>query len=96
MSKKVTVKLNDKGIIELFKSPGVVSWLQDVGDYVASIATGMAEDGAEYAARSHQADRTAIVNVYPNNAKAASDNYENNTLEKALGASGLPRSKPTQ
>lgn len=94
MSGKVKVVLNNQGIIELFKSPEVVSWLQDVGDSVADTATGMSQYGGEYGARAHLAARTAIVNVYPDSKEAAHDNYENNTLLKALGASGLPSSKP--
>lgn len=92
---KVEIKLNPKGIMSLFKSPPVVSWLQDVGDSVAGTASGMAqEDRAEYSARAHVADRTAIVNIYPDSEEAAHDNYENNTLLKALSQSGLPRTKP--
>ena len=92
---KIRFKINRAGIRELFTSPEVNNWLQDVGDSVAEIATGMAHiDGAEYAARAHNANRTAIVNVYPENKEAGLDNYRNNTLEKALGSSGLPRTKP--
>ena len=94
MSKKVKFVLNKQGVIQLFTSPEVVSWLQDVGDSVADMATGMLHNGGEYGARSHLADRTAIVNVYPASEEAAQDNYENNTLLKALGSSGLPSSKP--
>ena len=91
MSKKVDFKLNRKGVIELFKSPEVNAWLQEVGDEVANIAGSMY--GEEYAARAHNADRTAIVNVYPATKEATRDFYEHNTLEKALGAAGLPRIK---
>ncbi len=91
MSKKVKFKLNRKGVIELFKSPEVNAWLQEVGDEVANIAGSMY--GEEYAARAHNASRTAIVNIYPNSKGAAHDNYEHNTLEKALGVTGLPRTK---
>ena len=95
MSKKVKFVMSDKGMIELFKSPGMVDYLQKVGDAVADTAESIAmEDGSKYAARAHLADRTAIANVYPNNEEAAGDNYENNTLIKATGACGLPNTKP--
>lgn len=94
MSKKVEFELSDKGVIALFKSPEVNAWLQDVGEYVADIAANMyGGDNVEYAARAHNADRTATVNVYPNSKEAAHDNFEHNTLLKALDASGLPRTK---
>lgn len=95
MSKRVKIELNDEGIIELFKSPEMLSYLQEVGDSVADTAEAVSViDDSDYGARAHLADRTAIVNVYPDNEKAAVDNLENNTLVKALGASGLPRTKP--
>lgn len=94
MSNNIKFKLNDKGVIEFFKSPGVQAWLQECGDHVANIAEGMAiEEGAEYSARAHLADRTAVVNVYPDNREAAQDNYEHNTLMKAKGASGFKATK---
>ena len=94
MGKNFKFELNNKGVIELFKSPAVQSWLQDCGDYVADLAEGMAqEEGAEYSARAHLADRTAIANVYPDSKEAAHDNYEHNTLLKAKGASGLKQAK---
>lgn len=91
MSKRVEFKLNPGGIMELFKSPEVNSWLQEVGDNVAGIASDMS--GEEYEARAHNADRTAVVNIFPASREAALDNYRNNTLEKALGTTGLPRKK---
>lgn len=94
MGNNIDFKLNKSGIIELFTSPEVNAWLQQVGNDVAGIADSMSDAGAEYGARAHNASRTAIVNVFPNNAEAARDNYDNNTLLKALSASGLPKSKP--
>ena len=94
MSKGFKFELNNKGVIELFKSPAVQAWLQDCGDYVADLAEGMAQvEGSEYSARAHLADRTAIVNVYPDSKEAAHDNYEHNTLMKAKGASGFKQTK---
>lgn len=95
MSGKIKFELNNKGVIALFKSPEVNAWLQGVGDDVANIASNMyGGENVEYGARAHNADRTAVVNVFPASKEAAHDNYEHNTLEKALGVSGLPRSKP--
>ena len=94
MSKKVKFEINQKGMIEFFKSAPVQAWLQDCGDYVADIAEGMAqEEGSEYSARAHLASRTAIANVYPDRKEAAHDNYEHNTLLKAKGASGFKQTK---
>lgn len=93
MSKKVKFVLNRRGIIELFKSPEVQGWLQEVGDNIASRAESMAGvPGAKYGARSHLASKTAIVNVYAANKEAGEDTYENNTLVKAKGI--LPIHKP--
>ena len=94
MAKKVRFELDPKGIEELFKSPEVNEWLQAVGEDIARSAESMSEYGGEYGARAHNATHTAIVNVYPDSKEAAHDNYENNTLLKALGASGLPTTKP--
>ena len=94
MSNGFKFELNDKGVMELFKSPAVQAWLQECGDYVADIAEEVAQvEGAEYSARAHVADRTAIVNVYPDNREAGLDNYINNTLMKARGSSGFKEKK---
>ena len=95
MSKKVKFKLNKAGVVQLFTSPEVNAWLQQIGDGVADRASSMAsEPGAEYGARVHNANRTAIVNVFPANEEAAKDNFENNTLVKAKSV--YPSSKPKQ
>lgn len=95
MSKKVKFKLNKAGVVQLFTSPEVNAWLQQIGDGVAENASGMSGvAGAEYAARAHNADKTAIVNIFPANEEAAKDNYENNTLVKAKSV--YPSSKPKQ
>lgn len=95
MSKNTKFELNKNGVIELFTSPEVESWLQSVGNEMADTASGMSKvEGAAYGARSHNAGRTAICNVYPDSKEAAKDNFENNTLLKARGALGLPSKKP--
>lgn len=83
----VEFELNLKGLNELMKSPEMVAALDEVGEAVARNA------GEGFAKRTHQANWVAICNVYPNSADAAKDNYENNTLLKALGSSGLSTSK---
>ncbi len=92
MAKKVKVVLDKRAVVELFKSPEVHSWLQSVGNEVAGAATGMSK--GQFAASTHDASFTAIANVYPEDVLAARDNMKNNTLLKALGASGLPKEKP--
>lgn len=76
-------ELNLAGLNELMKSPEMQAALTSAGQAVASAA------GGDYGVRTHVASFVAITNVYPDSAKAAKDNYENNTLVKALGAAGL-------
>lgn len=84
---KVDFKLNLPGLNELMKSPAMESCLEEAGNAVASMA------GADYAVRVHKASFVSIANVYPNSKEAAADNYKNNSLVKALGASGLSMTK---
>lgn len=84
---KVKFTLNLPGLNELMKSPAMEAALEEAGNSVASIA------GGDYGVRVHQASFVAIANVYPASEKAAEDNYKNNTLVKALGASGLSLTK---
>ena len=76
-------ELNLPGLNELMKSPEMQAVLTQAGNAVASAA------GGDYGVRTHVASFVAITNVYPDSAKAAKDNFENNTLVKALGAAGL-------
>lgn len=76
-------ELNLPGLNELMKSPEMQAVLTQAGSAVASAA------GGDYGVRTHVASFVAIANVYPDSAKAAKDNFENNTLVKALGAAGL-------
>ena len=80
---KVDFKLNLPGLNELMKSPEMVSVLEQAGNTVATLA------GDDYGVRVHQASFVAIANVYPDSKAAAADNYKNNSLVRALGASGL-------
>ena len=76
-------ELNLPGLNELMKSAEMQAILTQAGNAVASAA------GGDYGVRTHVASFVAIANVYPNSAKAAKDNFENNTLVKSLGAAGL-------
>lgn len=85
---KVEIKLNLPGINKIMKSEGIQSKLSQAAQAVANIA------GPEYAAEDPRAIRwIGIVNVHPASKNAAHDNFENNTLLKALQAAGLPLTK---
>lgn len=81
------IELNSKGIIELFKSPEVESWLNDIGSQIANAA------GPEYSYRTFNAGFEKLCNVYPDSKKAAHDNFKNNSLVKAVGVVGIPTKK---
>ena len=85
----VKVKLNLPGLRAVMKSAGVQDHLDKVGADVAGTASAMS--GEAYGHRVHTADYLAIVNIYPDSKEAAHDNYENNTLLKAM--SGYPPTK---
>ena len=87
MSKRVIFKLDIEGLNELMKSDEMQAHLEKAGEAVAKTA------GTGYASSVHVADYTAIANVWPDTPEAARDNYENNTLLKALTASGLRNKK---
>lgn len=76
---KVKVKLDINGLRELMKS----DWMQGVLDEQASSAIHRA--GTGYGSRTHIASYVAITNIYPETKEAAKDNYDNKTLQKALG-----------
>lgn len=83
MAKDVEFKLNLLGLNDLMKSKPMQDSLLEAGQTVANIA------GEGYAAEVHVANFIAISNVYPDSKEAAKENYEDNTLLKALGSSGL-------
>ena len=89
----VKVELNLRGINEMMMSPEIQAALTEAGEAVARNA-GSQAGGAEYGVDTHLADYVAITNVYPADKKAASANYADNTLLKAVGAVGLPTRKP--
>lgn len=87
----VDFELDINGLRELMKSGEMKGVLDEAGRTVAGRAQSMS--GAEYGHRVHDASYVSIVNIYPNSEEAAKDNYENNTVLKALTSSGYPRSK---
>lgn len=76
---KVRIKLNDRGIQELLKSQEMQSILREQGQAVA------AQAGEGYASNVVVYTKRAVAQIYPTSAESAFDNYENNTLLKALG-----------
>lgn len=84
---KVEFELNLPGLNELMKSPEMQAQLDKAGNRVAQIA------GKDYAASPNTGRFIGFSNVYPNSRQAAHENFTNNTLIKALGASGLRMSK---
>ena len=83
----VKFELNLSGLNELMKSAEMEAVLDEAGAAVASAA------GAEYGHRVHQANFVALCNVYPDSKEAAEENFEENTLIKALSQVGLSMSK---
>ena len=88
---KVDFKLDINGLRELMKSGEMQEALQEAGNAVASRGSSMS--GESYGTRVHTASYVAICNVYPDSDEARKDNYENNTMLKALSSAGLPMSK---
>lgn len=88
---KVKFELDLKGLNQLMKSSEMQAVLQQAGERVASRAE--ADSGEPYGVRVHTASFVAIANVYPDSEGAKADNFENNTVLKALTSSGLPLTK---
>lgn len=84
---KVEVKLNLQGINEVMKSPEILSAVEAAGEAVAGYA------GADYATRSGVINYIAYCNVYPDSKEAAKENFEDNTILKAVSAVGLKLTK---
>ena len=83
----VRFELNLPGLNQLMKSAEMQKVLDEAGAQVAKKA------GSDYAASPKTGRYIGFSNVYPNSKKAASENYNDNTLIKALSASGLRMSK---
>lgn len=88
MAKKVKFELNMKGLNDLMKSSEMQSVLLEAGQSVAEAA------GSGFEAEVHQADFTAISNVYATDHQSRKQNLEDNTLLKAVSTVGLPTHKP--
>lgn len=80
MAGKVEVKINYAGVGELLNS----QWAADCCAEVAQQVAERAGDGYVVAAP-HSTGQRVAVNVYAETKEAAKDNYENNTLLKAVG-----------
>lgn len=79
----VDFKLNLPGLNELMKSGEMQSHLHKAGQAVASAA------GSDYTSKTYVINWVAVENIFPASEKAARENFENNTLVKALGSAGL-------
>lgn len=87
MADIVKVKLNLPGLNELMKSEGIAGAVEDAAKAVADAA------GGDYGTSVNQGRWIAIANVFPESKEAAKENYEDNTLLKAIGAVGLVQTK---
>ena len=83
----VDVKLNLKGINELMKSPEILAACEEAGRAVAQAA------GSEYGTSSGTINYIAYCNVYPDSKDAAKENFEENSILKAVSAVGLKMTK---
>lgn len=96
MASKCRVELNLKGLNELMKSSAMTEILEERGAEVANIASDMGIAGrgkGSYRSAAIHGNWINAVNIWPADEDAARDSYENNTLIKALGSSGLPLKK---
>ena len=87
MANKVEVKLNLQGINEVMKSPEIQSACEEAGRAVAQAA------GSEYGTSSGTINYIAYCNVYPDSEDAAKENFEENSILKAVSAVGLKMTK---
>ena len=75
----VTFQLDRAGVGELLRSPEMDTVVMEFANQVVGRA------GEGYEASSHDSGQRRIANVYPASKEAAKENYEQNTLLKALG-----------
>lgn len=75
------------GLNALMTSPEVQALLDEAGETVAGLA------GKDYATSPKTGRWVGFCNVFPNSRRAAHENFSDNTLLKALGASGLRTKK---
>lgn len=87
-------ELNIKGLQEIMKSAEMQNYIENIASEVEASANNMADDPlSKYGHKVKVLDYVAVGKIYPTNAQAARDNYNNNTLLKAMGATGLPTHK---
>lgn len=79
MSKHVKVKLNYKGLLELWKDTAIHDVVNETADKIADIA------GDGYRASHWTGQHRGGASVWINSEEALQDNFENNTLLKAVG-----------
>ena len=85
--KNVEFKVNLRGINKMMKSPEIQAAVAEAGEAVAKAA------GDGYTTTNKTGRYMPFCNVEPATKKAKSDNYENNTLLKAIGNVGLSQKK---
>ena len=79
---KVDFKLNRAGVRELLRSPEALSVVESYAAPVQSRA------GEGYEITTHTGKNRVNASVHAETYEARKDNYENNTLLKALGGGG--------
>ena len=82
---KVKFKLNLPGLNALMKGPEMQAVLASYGDRVLNAARNSAPAGAEFSANTRAINWIAVTTVRTDNYEAQKDNYDHNTLLKALG-----------
>ena len=83
-----------KTLNDIMKSSEMQDYLEDIASNIEASANSMANNPkAEYSHKIKVLDYAAVGKIYPHNAEAARDNFENNTLLKAMGSTGLPTHK---
>lgn len=92
MGSKVVFKPNSAGFAELFTSQEMQEYLESVAEDIAAKASEMS--GETYGAGSKTLDKTAVAYASARGYDARKDALENHTLQKAIGAAGLPTKKP--
>lgn len=86
---KVKFKLNLPGLNELMRSSEMQAILTEQGNNVLSRAQAMSQiEDSEYLLVTKPISFVAIARVSAVNHAARQDNYDNNTLIKALGGGG--------
>lgn len=84
---KVKFELDLPGLNQLMKSPEMQSILTEHGNRVMQAANGGAQvHGSQYSMDTKTINWIAVTTVRADNGAAVRDNYENNTLLKALGS----------